>query len=117
MACEAKILHVGEDALPHPEALLTGWVDDVSKWPSTQSSEVVVYLLETPSEFDRKALKAYKSTKAYSYYQDGWVKTCYYHNTSDSRKFFFIKANVLPSFKINENTTNHGCRWKKKLGQ
>ena len=62
MACEAKILRVGEDALPHREALLTGWVDDISKWPSTRSSEGIAYSLETPSEFDGKALKAYKST-------------------------------------------------------
>ena len=52
--------------------------------------------------FDGKALKAYKSTKAFSYYKDGWVKTCLYHDISERSKFCYIRANVLPSFKLNE---------------
>ena len=88
--------------VPHPDILSTGWVDDVRKWPDTQFANVILYLLESPSDFDGKALKAYKSTIAFSYYKDGWVKTCYYHAISSTSKYCFIKANVLPSFKINE---------------
>ena len=102
ISCDNKLLNIDGIEVPHPDCLLGGWVDNVTKWPSTQSSDVIVYLLETPSDFDGKALKAYKSTKAFSYYKDGWVKTCFYHEISEGSKFCYIGANVLPSFKLNE---------------
>ena len=102
MSDSDKEIHINGQVLPHPDNLSTGWIDDVTQWPNTQSTDVVVYLLETPSEFDGKALKAYKSTKAYSYYKDGWVKTCYFNGISEESELCYIRANVLPSFKINE---------------
>eukprot|EP00112_Aurelia_sp_Birch-Aquarium-sp1_P014266 Seg3069.3 transcript_id=Seg3069.3/GoldUCD/mRNA.D3Y31 product="hypothetical protein" protein_id=Seg3069.3/GoldUCD/D3Y31 len=88
--------------VPHPDTLSSGWVDDVCKWPETQTANVILNLLESPSDFDGKALKAYKSTKAFSYYKDGWVKTCYYNAISSTSRHCFIKANILSSFKLNE---------------
>eukprot|EP00112_Aurelia_sp_Birch-Aquarium-sp1_P019786 Seg4962.2 transcript_id=Seg4962.2/GoldUCD/mRNA.D3Y31 product="hypothetical protein" protein_id=Seg4962.2/GoldUCD/D3Y31 len=101
MSVENKAIYINGTLLPHPDTL-NGWVDDVSQWPDMQPSEIFIYLLETPSEFDGKALKAYKSTKAFSYYKNGWVKTCYYNSISKKSKFCYVKANVLPSYKLND---------------
>ena len=95
-------IYLNGDAIPHPEALSKGWVDNVLKWPDLQSSEVLIYLLESPSDFDGKSLKAYESTKAFSYYKDGWVTTCFYNEISTTSQYCYIKANVLPSMKLNE---------------
>ena len=116
MSCDNKLLNIDGIEVPHPDCLLGGWVDNVTKWPSTQSSDVIYYLLETPSDFDGKALKAYKSTKAFSYYKDGWVKTCLYHDISERSKFCYIRANVLPSFKLNEKHHKTWVLLEKEIG-
>ena len=47
---------------------MKGWVDDVSLWPPIEFGSIYAYLIDTPGEFTREKLKAYKSLEAYNYY-------------------------------------------------
>lgn len=44
------------------------WIDDPSLWPEVEFPHIYVYLIDTPGEFTREKLKAYKSLEAYNYY-------------------------------------------------
>ena len=44
------------------------WIDDPSLWPEVEFPHIYVYLIDTPREFTREKLKAYKSLEAYNYY-------------------------------------------------
>ena len=44
------------------------WIDDVSRWPPIEFPHVYTYLIDTPGEFIREKLKAFKSLQAYNYY-------------------------------------------------
>lgn len=44
------------------------WEDDIHKWPPVDYPDIYNYLIESPGEFTREKLKAYKSLEAYNYY-------------------------------------------------
>ena len=44
------------------------WVDDVSLWPPVEFGEIYTYLIDTPGQFTREKMKAYKSLEAFNYY-------------------------------------------------
>ena len=44
------------------------WIDDVSSWPQIELPHIYLYLIDTPGEFTREKLKAFKSLEAYNYY-------------------------------------------------
>ena len=56
----------GLDRLPDPYAITKSeWVNDPSIWPELDFGQVYLYLIETPSMFNKSAMKAYKSLEAY----------------------------------------------------
>ena len=44
------------------------WRDDVTMWPPVEFGEIYTFLVDTPGEFTREKLKAYKSLDAFNYY-------------------------------------------------
>ena len=44
------------------------WIDDPSLWPEVEFPNIYVYLIDTPGEYTREKLKAFKSLEAYNYY-------------------------------------------------
>eukprot|EP00731_Ephydatia_muelleri_P026529 Em0018g629a len=44
------------------------WIDDESRWPPIEFPHVYMHLIDTPGEFTREKLKAFKSLQAYNYY-------------------------------------------------
>ena len=47
---------------------IADWVDDISLWPPVEFGSLYAYLIETPGEFTKDTLKAFKSLEAYNYY-------------------------------------------------
>ena len=45
------------------------WIDDTSRWPPVEYPDLYSYLIETPGEFTKEKLKAFKSLEAYNYYK------------------------------------------------
>ena len=44
------------------------WTDDVALWPPVEFGEIYTYLVDTPGQFTREKMKAYKSLDAFNYY-------------------------------------------------
>ena len=44
------------------------WIDDVTLWPAVDFGEIYTYLVDTPEEFTRERMKAFKSLDAFNYY-------------------------------------------------
>ena len=50
------------------EILPEKWSDSISSWPPVEFGDIYTYLIETPGQFTREKLKAYKSLDAFNYY-------------------------------------------------
>ena len=50
------------------EILDDSWIDDVTKWPKVEFSDLYTYLIETKGHFTKENLRAYKSLEAYNYF-------------------------------------------------
>ena len=44
------------------------WKDDITLWPPVDFGDIYTYLVDTPGEFTRERMKAYKSLDAFNYY-------------------------------------------------
>ena len=44
------------------------WIDDVCQWPPVEFGDIYLYLINSPGQFTREKIKAYKSLDAYNYY-------------------------------------------------
>ena len=42
-------------------------IDDITLWPEVEFSQIYTYLVETPGQFTKEQLKAYKSLEAFNY--------------------------------------------------
>ena len=82
----------------------TDWNTDVTKLPDIHYPDICNYLLETPSEYTRDKLKAYKSLEAYNFFVSGHVHEVYIHHIKNS-SFSFVKTKVLPSQRQGQKQT------------
>ena len=85
------------------------WKEELTGWPDLSFGDIYLYLIETPSQYDKKALKAYKSLAAYNYFVSGHVKKVWYHDVSADSPFCFLKADVIPSQRISEKKCPWAC--------
>ena len=91
---EEKLVIEGEK-MSDPFKLVDGWLSEeegLRHWPTTLYPDIFHFLAFHPSELKSKDLSDYKMTKAYSYYEDGWLKPLAYHSVSDASKYCFLKA-------------------------
>ncbi len=95
----ANKLQIDGEKLPDPyEILDTLWQDDVTKWPNMEFGDLYTYLIDTKGPYTKESLKAYKSLQAYNYFYNGYVRTVYIFEPSNSN-FSILKAKINPSQK------------------
>ena len=76
-----------------PSVLDVGWKGEVPRLPDLCFADIFNYLINTPSDYTKENLKAYKSLEAYNFFVCGHVHDVLYPVTSDSQ-FCFIKTKV-----------------------
>lgn len=84
----------------------TEWEADVTKLPDIQYPDICIYLIETPSEFSKDKLKAYKSLEAYNFFVSGHVQDVFIHQIEGSH-FSYVKTKVLPSQRQGKKETSY----------
>jgi hypothetical protein len=84
--------------LPDPFSFKDNWSNDVSLLPDITWPEMYIYLIETPSEFTKDKLRAYKSLEAYNFFLNGHVQDVFYYDIKDT-EFCYTKCEVLISVK------------------
>ena len=78
---------------PSPHEL-NDWHEDVAFLPDITWRDVETYLIDTPSEYTKESMRAYKSLDAYDYFVCGHVQSCYYNEISTECEFCYIKSKV-----------------------
>lgn len=89
---------------PDPFKMEFGWLneeDGISKWPPVTAFSVIKFLMIGSEVED---LNDYKSSKAYSYFKQGWLGELFY-NSLEGTNYCYVKGNCRPSQRIND--TNH----------
>ena len=62
-----------------------------SKLPDLSFHDIYIYLIHNnPSPYSGEQLKAHKSTEAYRYFKDGWVKEVKVHRVDMKKIFIFV---------------------------
>ena len=77
------------------------WSSDVKNWPKVDPGQIFSIVLSR-NEQDMEFVGHYKSQKAYSYYQSGFVDTIYFTLLSGTK---VVKSRVSPS----QSIINHVC--------
>jgi len=55
-------VHQGEELqLQDPYIISDKWTEDVSKWPEVSFGDIYTYLVDSPGNYTRETMKAYKS--------------------------------------------------------
>ena len=101
---QAKLLH-GEVLLSDPVHLLSGWLGEeegIPFWPFITYPDIFNYLTFNPSELSSSDLNDYKNSKAYSYFNRGWLGNIFYHGNGDSSAYCFLKSDCRPSERLND---------------
>lgn len=68
--------------------------------PDLTYGDIYEYLIESPGQYTKESLKAYKSFEAYSTFTCGHVKEVSYHPVADSSPFSLLKVLVIPSQRL-----------------
>ena len=95
----------GSEEIPDPFKLTEGWVsekDGVKLWPSTMYPDIFNFLAFHPNELASKDLSDYKTSKGYSYYQDGWLKPIDFNEISSKSQLCLLRTTCRPSQRISD---------------
>lgn len=83
------------------ESLQCTWEKNLNDIPDFDHAKLKVYLCESTSKtFDKESLRAYKSLKAYKFFEEGYVqkllKTRLQSDGSET-EYYIVKADVMAS--------------------
>ena len=79
--------------LPDPSVLDVERKGEVQRLPDLCFADIFNYLINTPSDYIKENLKAYKSLEAYNFFVCGHVHDVLCHPITPDSKFCFIKTN------------------------
>ena len=71
-------------------------------WPMVLYPEVYHFLKFFPTELASDDLNDYKTSKAHSYFKDGWLQELQYHSISSECEYCLIRGSCRKSEKIND---------------
>ena len=91
---EEKFTFSKEELLPDRNVLHVGWKEEVHYLPGLCFTYIFNYLINTPSDYIKESLKAYKSLEAYNFFVCGNVRDMLYHHIAPDSQFCFIKTKV-----------------------
>ena len=80
--------------LPDPYSVEGSWSSGLKDLPSITWIDMHTYLIDTPSEYTKEKLKAYKSLDAYNFYVCGHVQEIFHHGVNDEPEYGFLKSKV-----------------------
>ena len=89
----AKLAIVGCDPYTAPGVLFTPLASNDVRLPNLDFSDIMIYLVESPSAYTMETVKAHKSKDSYKFFRAGWVndaKTWYLK----AKKMHIITARV-----------------------
>ena len=101
---QGKLLH-GEILLPDSHYLTSGWFGEgegISCWPFLTYPDLYNYLNFNPNELSSTDLNDYINSKAYSYFNRGWLDNILYYEIEPSATPWFLKTNYPPSVRLND---------------
>ena len=101
---QMKLQVLGE-VIPDPFILREGWLSEqesIKAWPTTLYPDIFNFLSFNPSELGSTDLNDYKTSKAYTYYSEGWLNPINYHEISKHSKMCIFKGTCKPSQRVSE---------------
>ena len=101
---QAKLL-LDSQVIPDPNHLVSGWLsedDGIYFWPCILYADIFNFLTFNPSELGSTDLNDYKNSKAYSYFNRGWLGPVSYHRIDDLSTYCFLKSDCRPSERLND---------------
>ena len=78
------------------------WKNEPTQWPNLEWPEIYDYLVNTPGIYTREAMKNRKSLEAHNQFSSGWVRTVIHYNVPAKKQIILMKADVMPSQRLNE---------------
>ena len=86
-------------------------------WPNILYPDIFNYLTLIPAELGSKDLCDYKSSKAYSYFTNGWLGQISYHDIHESCGYCLLKTDCRPSERLNDPPHKLWICAEKKTGK
>ena len=101
---QAKLL-LDSQVIPDPNHLISGWLsedDGIYFWPLILYADIFNFLTFNPSELGSTDLNDCKNSKAYSYFNRGWLDPVSYHSIDELSTYCFFKSDCRPSERLND---------------
>ena len=86
---DKKLTTANGKKLPDPMSL-KDWKNNVALLPDVNWPDIYNYLVNTPSEYTHKSMKAYKSLKAHEFFVCGHVHNVFYHQLTRTTTFALL---------------------------
>ena len=99
-------LSVNNVTFPDPFKIENGWKNEeeaITSWPIVSAFAVINFLRVDSTVKD---LNDYKSSKAYSYFQQGWLGELFYLQLDAHKEYCLVKADCRPSMRISDTKHN-----------
>ena len=92
---DEKIITADGTILPDPYTLVEHWKDNVKLLPDITWADIYNYLINTPSLYTNKNLKAYNSLEAYNFFTSGNVHDVAYQEINNLSEFCVLETKVI----------------------